>query len=78
MVGILLQYVTGHKSEQSLADYDQLDLHDHRKLSNIISGNHTVQSDTVTVSGSEFSSFPIQPAPFMIQNCNMYFGLQPS
>ena len=34
--------ITGHKSEQSLADYDQIDLSDHCKLSNIISGNHKV------------------------------------
>ena len=34
--------ITGNKSEQILADYDQIDLSDHCKLSNIISGNHKV------------------------------------
>ena len=31
--------ITGHRSEQSLADYDQLNIDDHRQLSHIISGN---------------------------------------
>jgi len=72
--------ITGHRSEQSLADYDQLDLDDHQQLSHIISGN----LPQVKQPGPSYqpqldphlSSLPYHfpSAPVIFQSCNVYFG----
>lgn len=78
--------ITGHKSEQSLADYDQLDLEDHHRLGSILShdpklpsastSNNTTshQSGSENVQPSMFSNCFPHAAPVYFQHCNVYFN----
>ena len=69
--------ITGHRSEQSLAAYDHLDLDDHRQLSHIISGNPP-QAKLQPAAGTSHQPDPclssLSSAPVIFQNCNVYFG----
>ena len=65
--------ITGHKSEQSLADYNTLDIEDRRKLGKTLGGVVEPQSMLTLAPAAECStpkpSFNPNPAPFIFQNC---------
>ena len=72
--------ITGHKKEQSLADYDDLDLEDHLHVGEVLSGKKpsevavkTHQQTLLSLSSPPVSgSFPSLPMVF--QNRNVTFG----
>ena len=75
-----IKAITGHKNEQSLADYDDLDLEDHLHLGEVLSGKKpsgvaikTYQQTLPSLSSPPVSgSFPSLPMVF--HNCNVTFG----
>ena len=73
--------ITGHKSEQSISDYNQMDTTDHLKISNVLSGKTHYEApphQTETPpqrDQTRFSEHSHQfSAPVVIQHCNLYFG----
>ena len=62
--------ITGHKNEQSLADYDTLDIDDHRKLGETLGGAvEPLTPVPVGKSSTSKPSFNPNPVPFVFQNC---------
>ena len=78
--------ITGHKNEQSLADYDNLDLDDQLHLGEILSrSSNSSDAATPTVThcpSSSTSHIPIASncsfpsVPMVFHNCHVTFGLQ--
>ena len=68
-----IMVITGHKNEQSLADYDTLDVDDHRKLGKTLGGVVEPQSMLTLAPATECStpkpSFNPNPAPLIFKNC---------
>ena len=72
--------ITGHKNEQSLADYDDLDLEDHLHLGEVLSGKKpsevAIKSHQQTL--PSLSSPPVSRSfpslPMVFHNCNVTFG----
>ena len=67
--------IAGHKSEQSLADYDSLDFDDHRHLGEVLGGvvespSQLPSECTITPQASCIPKCkPLPPTPFTFQNC---------
>lgn len=72
--------ITGHKNQQSLVDYDELDENDHLKLGKILSkpegDNICIQLPCAPHSSS--TNCYSQPPIFNIQYSNVYFGASSS
>ena len=74
--------ITGHRNEQSLADYDDLDLDDHLHLGEILSGKKHSSNALVAANHhqpvSSLSPNPVSTtfpqAPMVFNNCNVTFG----
>ena len=75
--------ITGHKNEQSLRDYTDVDIEDHAKLSGILVGaSKSIQkrsplkdtSNEVKMGhGTSVQNTP-GPSTFNFTNCTVYFG----
>lgn len=69
--------ITGHKSEQSLADYDALDLNDHRHLGEVLGGvvpdppQPVLAREHALIPQSSFNPHTLSSIPFVFQNCTV-------
>ena len=73
--------ITGHKNEQSLHDYIDVDMEDHAKLSEILIGAHTSRKrplkDTTNIDtyvGTSAAQSGPGPSTFNFTNCTVFFG----
>jgi len=73
--------ITGHKNEQSLRDYADVDMEDHAKLSEILVGAHTSRkrplkdtTNTDTYTGTSTALSGPGPSTFNFTNCTVFFG----
>ena len=81
--------ITGHKSQQSIADYDELDFDDRMHLGRILSNDHkkisqATSSDVKTSTSSKSTAHSnlhssAKPAViFNMSNCTFNFGVSSS
>ena len=73
--------ITGHKNEQSLRDYTDVDMEDHAKLNEILVGAHASRKhplrDTTnidTCAGMSAAQSSPGPSTFNFTNCTVFFG----
>ena len=62
--------ITGHRNQQSLADYDELDDEDHMRLSRVLSNENTSTPSTTTTPGNH-THMHLQPVT-ALQSVPMY------
>ena len=73
--------ITGHKNEQSLRDYTDVDMEDHAKLSEILVGAHVSRKrplkDTTNIgecAGTSVAQNHPGPSTFNFTNCTIFIG----
>ena len=74
--------ITGHKNEQSLRDYTDVDMEDHAKLSEILVGAHVSRKRPPLKDASNVDTHAImsaaqnnpEPSTFNFTNCTVFFG----
>ena len=73
--------ITGHKNEQSLRDYTDVNMEDHAKLCEILAGAHVSQKrplkDTTNIdvcAGMSAAQNNPGPSTFNFTNCTVFFG----
>ena len=61
--------ITGHRNDQSLADYDQLDLEEYCEISHVFSSSKPQAEHPIEPQpGPSY-----QPQPIIFQSCTVYF-----
>jgi hypothetical protein len=80
--------ITGHKNQQSIADYDELDDEDHMRLSRVLSKENTLTPSTTKTPGNSTLMQPLPSLPsvpvcnpgpvFNFHNSTVIFGASSS